>query len=201
MRLCSWPAGRRSRLLRGYDEPGTVEEFTTAPTTDQLIVLVTDGRYPIEVRHHGRWRTAQYEVGSLGMTAPGEEATLRWRNGFPTSTLHLHLPGQTIRSAAEALWNRDPQKVAMPNALKYEDPTILQNMLALREAALAGVPDLYAEGAADFLAVHLPPSTIAFNSSAATDIFPKQGGRPMAEWEVESSMRRLCAPISVVPAD
>lgn len=155
MKLCSWRAGWRSLLLRAYDEPGTVEEFTTAPTPDQLIVLTTSGRYRIEVRHREKWLEAQYGVGSLGMSAPGEVATLRWRDGSPVSTLQMHLPGQTIREAAEALWGRDPQNVEMPNALSSEDPLIQQIMLSLREAVSSGVPDLYAETAADFLAIHL----------------------------------------------
>ena len=155
MTLCSWRAGWRSVLLRAYDEPGAAEEFTTAPTSDQLIVLVTAGCYPIEARHRGGWRKAQYSVGSIGMTAAGEEATLRWRGGRPTTTLHLHLASQTMRAAAEALWGRDPRTVEMRNALDGADPLIQQVMLTLRRAVLSGAPDLYAETAAGFLAAHL----------------------------------------------
>lgn len=152
---CSWRAGWRSLLLRAYEDPCNAEEFTTAATSDQLIVLVVKGSYRIEVKRRGQWFDAHYRTGSLGMTAAGEEATLRWFSDEPSSALHLHLPGRTIRAAAEALWGRDPQRVEMPNALLSEDPTIQQVILGLREASLSGVPDIYAETAADFLAVHL----------------------------------------------
>lgn len=155
MTACSWRAGWRSLLLRAYDEPGTVEEFTTAPTSDQLIVLVTGGGCVIEVRRREGWHQADYKAGSLGMTVAGEEATLRWRNGLPTSTLQLHLPSQTIRSAAEALLGRDPQQIEMPNALASQDQAVQHVMLMLQAAMSSGTPDMYAETAADFLAMHL----------------------------------------------
>ncbi len=155
MTYCSWRIGWRALLLRAYDEPGKVEAFTTAQTPDQLIVLVVSGGYRIEAWQAGRWREAHYAVGSLGMSAAGENATLRWRSGLQTSILQMHLPGQTIRAAAEALWGRDPQKVEMPNALVSEDAVLQQIMLALQAAAWSGAPEMYAETAAAFLAVHL----------------------------------------------
>jgi hypothetical protein len=39
---------------------------------------------------------ARYAVGSLGMTAPGDEVTVRWRGDVQHETLQLHLPAQDI---------------------------------------------------------------------------------------------------------
>lgn len=155
MTLCSWREGWRALLLRAYDEPPSTEEFTTSPTADQLIVLVTSGGYRIESQRRGGWSEATYSTGSLGMSAAGENATLRWQEGMPTTTLQLHLPGATIRSASEALWGLDPAKVRMPNHLSRNDPFVQEMMLALRRGVKAGFPDIYAETAAAFLAVHL----------------------------------------------
>ncbi|MBC7769357.1 MAG: helix-turn-helix transcriptional regulator [Phycisphaerales bacterium] len=154
MTHCSWQAGWRSLLLRGYDEPGTVKEFTTAATSDQLFVLITRGGCPIESRHGRVWQEAQLEVGSLGMIPVGDCETLRWRDGPPVSHLQLQLPDVALRGAAEKLWGRD-QAVEIPYVLKGEDRLIARTMLDLRDASSEGFPDLYAETAAAFLSVHL----------------------------------------------
>jgi hypothetical protein len=78
MTVCSWAAGWRSVLLRAYVDPPCVEEFSTRPTPDQLIVLVTSGACAIEGRYHGKWQRAEYQAGNIGMTAPGEAVALRW---------------------------------------------------------------------------------------------------------------------------
>ena len=155
MTACSWRAGWRSLLLRAYDDPAIVEEFTTPPTADHLIVLVTEGSCDIEGRYRGRWYSARYQAGSLGMTAPGQDASLRWRGEERHRNLQLHLPAATIRAATEDLSDRDPGLLEMPNKLISEDPLIKTVMLALSDALADGVPDLYAETAADLLTVHL----------------------------------------------
>lgn len=155
MTACSWRAGWRSLLLRAYDEPAEVEEFTTAPTADQLVVLVTAGSTNIESRERGHWRAARYQPGNLGMTAPGKEALLRWRGDGAHSTLHLHLPASIVRAVSSDLGKGDPHLIAMPNDLRSVDPVIEHLMLSLDHAMRAGLPDLYAETAAHFLSAHL----------------------------------------------
>jgi AraC family transcriptional regulator len=155
MTACSWQAGWRSLLLRAYEAPCNVEEFTTAPTADHLIVLVTGGSFDIEARHRGRWHKAPYRPGSIGMTAPAQTATLRWRSEMPHHTLQLHLPAAVIAGAFEELTGRDTRLLAMPNDLLSYDPLIESTIRALAEAMADGVPDVYAESAADFLATHL----------------------------------------------
>jgi AraC family transcriptional regulator len=97
MTACSWSAGWRSLLLRAYDDAASVEEFTTPATADHLIVLITAGSCDIQGRYRGSWQSAHYEAGSLGMTAPGQDVTLRWHGTTPHSNLQLHIPAQTIR--------------------------------------------------------------------------------------------------------
>ena len=149
----SWQAGWRSLLLRAYQDPPEAEAFTTPPTADHLIVLVTEGACDIEGRYRGQWNKAQYRPGSVGMTAPGEEVTLRWQGAH--ETLQLHLPAATIRETMAELSPRDPQQLQMPNKLLSADPLIGQIMLALAGAMADGASDLYAETAASFLCMHL----------------------------------------------
>lgn len=145
----------RSIVLRRYTAPAVMEEFVVPVSADQVIVLVTDGCFDIESRGSGRWRGARYLTGSLGMTAPGHEAVLRWRGEEPNETLHLHLPAATLRRVAADLSAMDPARLTMPNDLAYCDPLVVQVMLSLSEALSRGAPELYAEAACELLAAHI----------------------------------------------
>ncbi len=155
MTACSWRSGWRSLLLRAYDDPSTVEEFTTPATADHLLVLVTGGSCEVEARYKGGWNKASHRAGSLGMTAPGQKASLRWHGQTRHQTLQLHLPSATLKSALEDISGRDASSYAMPSDLSIQDPLITNVMMALADAMANGVPDLYAETAAQFLATHL----------------------------------------------
>lgn len=155
MTLCSWDAGWRSALLRAYDEPIEVEDLTTAPTADQLVVLVTRGSCNIEGHYAGKWHGARYRVGDIGMTAPGEEARLRWRGEEAHSTLQLHLPADMIAAVAAEFVGGTKRGFQLPNALRREDPVVRNVIQAMGHAARANFPDLYADTAAHFLAAHI----------------------------------------------
>jgi AraC family transcriptional regulator len=146
----SWhEAGWRSLLVRRFDDAPEVEDVTIPPS-----VLVTSGRAKIESCVDGRWRGAGYLPGSIGMTAPGRPTRLRWRSTSPEpiGRLHVHLPGSTLRRAAAEMWGGELPEA---DALAVTDPLLEQVMLGLADAAATGAPDLYAESAAEFLAVHL----------------------------------------------
>jgi AraC family transcriptional regulator len=152
--LCSWRTGWRSLLLRAYDEPEEVDDLLTAPTTDQLIVLVTRGSCQIEGRYAGRWHRSRYGVGDIGMTAASEEVQLRWHKGKGKQTLQLHLSSATLSDVVHL----DPThggQIRLPNQLLRPDPVVAGVMLGLRRAAEIGASELYAETAATFLASHL----------------------------------------------
>ncbi|MDF5725641.1 MAG: AraC family transcriptional regulator [Rhizonema sp. PD37] len=152
---CSWIAGWRSLLLRSYVDPLEVEDMTTMATSDHLIVLVTAGSCEIESYDSGRWRSTIYRPGHLGMTSPDQVARLRWKSNKPHHTLHLHLPSGTIETVAEELVVGASYLAMLPNLLSQTDPVIATTMLGLESAVQNGAPDLYAETAAHFLAVHL----------------------------------------------
>jgi AraC family transcriptional regulator len=154
MQLCSWNAGWRSLLLRGYEDKPAVEEFTTAVTPDQLFVLVTAGSCRIECLRGGRRLSATYGVGSLAMKAPRVEEMIRWDSHESHSTLQLHLPSAVMERQIAELWDRG-STVELPSVLATRDPLIETTMIALRDAVAQGLPDLYAETAAEFLAAHL----------------------------------------------
>jgi AraC family transcriptional regulator len=155
MTSCSWEAGWRSLLLRSYQDPPHVEEFTTRANPDHLVVLVVGGSCELEGRYRGAWRKGKHRTGSIGMTAPGEEVTLRWHGTTRHSTAQLHIPERTLRSAYDDLADRSIRLSAIPNTIAHDDPLIERVILSLSEAMSQGVPDLYAESAAHFLTAHL----------------------------------------------
>jgi AraC family transcriptional regulator len=153
--LCSWRAGWRSLLLRGYTDAPNADEFTIPASADPLIVLVTRGTCSIEASYNGRWQAARYGPGSIGMTPPDTEVRLRWQSNRRHDTLQLHLPAETVRQTYEELYGRDFAPSALVSKLRTNDDTIKNIVLSLANAASEGVPDLYAESAAQFLVHHL----------------------------------------------
>jgi AraC family transcriptional regulator len=171
----------RSILLRRYTAPAVIEELALPASADQVIVLVTEGAFGIESRAGGRWQEARYQVGSLGMTAPGSEAILRWRGEEPNETLHLHLSADTLRRTASDLSGMDPARLSMPNDLSYRDPLIAQVMLSLSDALQAGAPELYAETSCELLAAHILLRHTGLKPRRTT-LPPKKGLRRMDEF-------------------
>lgn len=154
--FCSWERGWRALLLRRFTGHAEVEEAAIPPVAEQLIVLVTRGELDIESGADGRWRSARYSPGRIAMTAPDRPSRLRWRTVSPDlhETLQLHLPADTTARMVEEVWDRDPGRVALPDTLATTDPVLAQAILGLLRAAEEGVPDLYAETAAEFLVAH-----------------------------------------------
>lgn len=152
----SWEHGWRSLLLRRFTGHLHVEEAVFPPVAEPLIVLLTQGVKDMESSADGRWQSARFTPGQITLTAPNRPARLRWRTASaePHQTLHLHIPAATTSRLVEELWDRDPRQVRMPDTLATTDPVLEQTMLGLLRAAEAGVPDLYAESAAEFVMLH-----------------------------------------------
>ncbi|MDR6937477.1 helix-turn-helix transcriptional regulator [Luteibacter sp. 3190] len=154
MSLCSWELGWRDLLLRSYEEPTEVESLVTAPTNDHLIVLVTRGGCEIEGLYAGKWQRARYAKGDIGMTAPGEEVSLRWWGARDQETLQLHIPASTLADVAKL----DPSwtdEIRLPHQLTFPDPVVESVLQSLRRAVELKMPSLYADSAVHFLASHL----------------------------------------------
>jgi len=155
MTECSWRAGWRSLLMRAYEDPPQAEQFVTPATRDHLIVLVTGGSCDVEVRYRNTRQRCHLSRGQIGVTAPGEAATLRWHGQTTHSTLQLHLPAATIERVAGELRHNGPQSLALASGLGNTDPLVCQIMLDLNAALRDSAPELYAETAGEMLAAHL----------------------------------------------
>ncbi|MDC7806763.1 AraC family transcriptional regulator [Luteimonas sp BLCC-B24] len=124
----------------------------------QSIVLIKAAAEPIgaaniERRRGSGWLGARYRAGDLGFTAPGEGATLRWRNRTEHTSVQVRLRARLIEDAAEAMGLTVP--AVRLNRLSHRDPTLGALVLALERAAEQQASTFYAGAAAHFLAAHL----------------------------------------------
>ncbi|GAA3838366.1 helix-turn-helix domain-containing protein [Amycolatopsis tucumanensis] len=155
LRLCSWrDNGWRSLLIRSYANDPVAEEVLLPATAEQTLVLITSGTKTIESRAGARWHSAEYGPGRIGLTAPHQEAHLRWR-GAPTTSINVYLPAGLLERTAAELFGRGASRVSRPDALAADDPVLAAVLTGLGDAALAGADELYAETAAAFIAAHL----------------------------------------------
>ena len=152
---CDWT----SILLDHHRVDPTYDEFETVPTPDQTIVVMLSGSQTIEAFGGGRWRAASYHPGTIGMTPGGTVDRLRrrWRpgqGGFEKA--NLYVPQLLFREAFEH-YRRAGQAEGerQLDSLAFPDPLIVQTVSSLLRAMQIGVPDIYAQTAACWLATHL----------------------------------------------
>ena len=145
----------RSLSVRRVHDPAEVEDLRIAPADVQRVVLLESGLKRIESASTGRWRGAEHGPGTLSLTAPGRDTRLRWRatSGAPVVTVQVSIPGTTLRDAADRIWGR--ATVPELDTLDADDDTAVAIVSALARASVRGAPEMYAETAAQFLAVHL----------------------------------------------
>ncbi len=156
--LCSRQAGWDSLLLRVFQSSKRVDEFETIASPDQFLVVATEGVYEVECFSGRSWKKAVYTQGIGGLTAALRTNRIRWKPVSPGifETTHIHLPRGVFDDArdecrrAGTSWERED-----PDTLTFSDPAIYSTVISLRKAMLAGVPDLYAASAAQFIARHL----------------------------------------------
>ena len=156
--LCSVSAGWKSVLLQIYEQPSIVEPYESAPSPDQLLVVVLKGHYSFESFSTGSWRKATYRPGISGLTAPMVTNRLRW-HGLASGqqvVLRLYIP-QIYFLEAQDEYRRAGERVlsASLNTLSFDDPVLFAMARSLTDEAARSAPDLYAEAGSRFLAAHL----------------------------------------------
>lgn len=149
----------QSVMARSYLERPLADEFTTLPTANLLVVLITGGVYAIEARLGKRWYSTVYRTGSAGLTPPGNASTLRWRTigKQPMTSLHLYLAPDLFADAGMGHGQAAMERV--PDVLAADDPTVAAVGASLGWALETKASALYADSAAQFLAAHLVERT------------------------------------------
>lgn len=152
---CGWT----SLLIDHHEGIGRSDIFETHGTNDVAVIMATSGKTEVETFYGGQWRSALYQPGSACLTPPDEAVRMRWQASKPDQafrTLHLYLPRSLVNSIADE-YSRIGRPVSTDtlSALAFRDETVTVQMSALLAAYRAGEPDLYAAGAARWLATHL----------------------------------------------
>ena len=101
------------------------------------------------------WADGLVRPGSLSTTAPRTVSDLRWHS--PTgddsvTQIRLLVPAATMDRVADEVWGGTTRA---PDGLAFDDEVLRSLLTRLYRAARAGVTDLYAATAAEFIAVHL----------------------------------------------
>lgn len=155
---CSLVAGWRSLLLQTFEQPSFIDVYDIMASPDYLIVLVLAGGYQLESFSAGSWKRAAYRPGTVGITAASTTNRLRWHSGEATTSqlLRIYIPPAYFAEVSEEYRRAGrPTASSIPDALTLHDPLVFSIGTSLANGARTGVPDLYAETGARFLATHL----------------------------------------------
>ncbi|GIJ49286.1 AraC family transcriptional regulator [Virgisporangium aliadipatigenens] len=151
--LSSWSRpGWRALLVQRFTHAAAVDELVLPPTTDRHLWLVTAGAGRMHLDTGDGRRVVPIAPGQVGFAVPGAATRVRYETTEPMRTVQLHLPADAIERAAGSLGVPAPA-VVRPGP---DGGAFLGAMLtSLAAAAEAGLDGLYADTAAEFLAVHL----------------------------------------------
>ena len=151
--------GWTSILVDHHRVQPSEQEFETAPTPDQTIVVMLRGEQQLEAFEDGLWRRTVYESGTVGATPGNETDRLRRCVGQRTGSFvkaNLYLPRELMEEAVDEFRRAGSVRGdVVINALAFHDPLICHAAKRLVEAMESGASDLYAAATARWLAAHL----------------------------------------------
>lgn len=151
----------RHLIVRSYTEPQTLERLVVPAVPDPHIVLQLTGSAYIEVRADGgRWTTVHIQPGQLFLTpSGGSPYEMRWtsESNEPIQNIQLHLDSQFLAKTGVEAAGLDPSRIELLERSGARDLFIEQICLILKQELEKGGlgSKLYAESAAQLLAVHL----------------------------------------------
>ena len=147
--------------MHTYNEQKESEHVIFPAVPDVSLVLVTQGTMAFEYREGGgSWKDFHVSAGDWSLT-PGGGPSFEFRSHSlstePVQSLFIRVNADFISRAAAQLTLDDPTYVKISNRLFFQDPLLTQIGLALQQElhAPTSVGKLYAETAAQMLAVHL----------------------------------------------
>jgi AraC family transcriptional regulator len=151
----SGETGWRSVFLeRRRWQPG-FHDLESGPSEATRFVLAQGHQHLVEIFENGRWRLFDVQPGSMGITGSGEVDRLRWRSAHSTQALSLYLPDTILASARQSLRKPGGSLPAVSWHAIFRDPAILGVVAALVDGMRSHAPELYAEQAIHWLAMHL----------------------------------------------
>ena len=149
-----------SSLLATHGLVGdTCKEFESPLVADQMVTMITGGAGRIDSLHCGRWQSDPFEVGTTYLVGPGERWRHRWwasSTGVPTGRIQIFIPSVLLAEAVDLFVRPNcPRPSHSIFALALRDGALEQVCFDLLHAMRKGLPDIYCEAVAQWLAVHL----------------------------------------------
>ena len=136
----------------------SIDAFETLATPDPRIVLFLNKTAFIQQFSQGRWRGTHYGKGMGFIYQPGSRRRLRWNlnNQKSLTAMHLSLSQDTVDSVASAIPKKyGARQNQLPDA-PFLDDSVLKNFSSVAISAIqSGLPDFYAQSAAQWIAAHL----------------------------------------------
>lgn len=128
-------------------------------TPDQRLSLMLRGEQQLGSFNDGRWRTATFRAGTIGMTPGGKTDRLHFpkrRSPEPFETVVAYLPQALFREAREEYRRAGTVVDDRPlDTLAFDDPMLSHALLGLLQGVRTGAPDMYAQAVAQFMTTHL----------------------------------------------
>ena len=150
--------GWTSLLVHITEFAASIEPLETDATPDPRMVLFLNKNAFIQQFSQGRWRGSHYGEGMGYISPPGTRRRLRWnlKNQRSLKAMHLCLSQDTVDSVASAIPKKyGDRQNQLPDAPFLDDP-VLSNFSSVAVSAIqAGLPDFYAQSAAQWIAAHL----------------------------------------------
>jgi AraC family transcriptional regulator len=136
----------------------SIGPLETDATPDPRMVLFLNKSAFIQQFSQGRWRGIHYGKGMGFISPPGTRRRLRWnlKNQKSLTAMHLSVSQDTVESVASAIPKKyGARQNQLPDAPFLDDP-VLGNFSSVAVSAIqAGLPDFYAQSAAQWIAAHL----------------------------------------------
>lgn len=159
--LSSVHLGWQHLIVRTYVEPPMLAHLVVPGVPDPHIVLQLSGSTRVEVRENGGpWTSVHVQPGHFFLT-PGSGNAYEMRytsdSDAPIQNVQLHLDAQFLAKIGQETADLDPLRIELLERSAVCDPMLSQICLMLkRELEQGGLGSkLYAESAAQMLAVHL----------------------------------------------
>ncbi|HEY7126502.1 MAG TPA: AraC family transcriptional regulator [Ktedonobacterales bacterium] len=163
----SWPtlssahAGWEGLSVQVFDEPDELESLHVPSTGDLTLGMYLGGTIHVERREgQGSWHGGDMYSGDLFLNwgnRPAYEARTWSLSSVPTQVLNLSVSQEVVARAAQEELGVDLARLEVGGRTGFRDPLVAQIALTLwrelEQPAPAG--NLYAQSAAQFLAVHV----------------------------------------------
>jgi AraC family transcriptional regulator len=160
--LSSTAANWKGLVVQVFQVPKEIESLMVPAISDISLLLHAGGALHTAYRSvNSPWQEVQMHQGDLSLSPNGGtvQEEMRWKNlsGLPTQFLQLRLSKGLLAGAAQDVLDCDLSSLFLPARVGFQDPLLTQIGLALWRELEQPAPasNLYAQAAAQMLAVHL----------------------------------------------